>query len=130
MEESVKTYYEQLSKAFFESSVQFDKQILFISSGALGLSFTFIKDIVDLESAIYKWLLIISWVLFVIIIFFSLLTHYISIQAINTRIENIETNTDRKSKNLNFIVKTINRLMIFLIALGLLSLILFVFVNI
>ena len=46
MDNDDKTYYEVLSKAYHESSVQFDKQILFISSGALGLSFTFIKDIV------------------------------------------------------------------------------------
>ncbi len=29
MNEEDKAYYEQLSKAYFESSVQFDKQILF-----------------------------------------------------------------------------------------------------
>jgi len=29
MNEDDKAYYEQLSKAYFESSVQFDKQILF-----------------------------------------------------------------------------------------------------
>jgi len=60
MIEDDKPYYEQLSKAYFESSVQFDKQILFIASGALGISFTFINDIVDLNCANWKALLFIS----------------------------------------------------------------------
>ena len=57
MKEEDKTYYEVLSKAYHESSVQFDKQILFISSGAFGLSFTFIKGIVKLDKAEYQWVL-------------------------------------------------------------------------
>lgn len=130
MEESDKTYYEQLSKAFFESSIQFDKQILFISSGALGLSFTFIQDIVDLETADNKWLLITAWILFIAVIFLSLISHYISIQAINKRIENIEKVNDSNSEALNKIVKFLNRIMILFIMLGLITLISFVFDNI
>jgi len=130
MEESDKTYYEQLSKAFFESSIQFDKQILFISSGALGLSFTFIQDIVDLETADNKWLLITAWILFIAVIFSSLISHYISIQAINKRIENIEKVNDSNSEALNKIVKFLNRIMILFIMLGLITLISFVFDNI
>lgn len=130
MEESDKTYYEQLSKVFFESSIQFDKQILFISSGALGLSFTFIQDIVDLETADNKWLLITAWILFIAVIFLSLISHYISIQAINKRIENIEKVNDSNSEALNKIVKFLNRIMILFIMLGLITLISFVFDNI
>ena len=32
------TYLEQLNKTYVESSSQFDKQVLFIASGALGIS--------------------------------------------------------------------------------------------
>ena len=130
MEESDKTYYEQLSKAFFFFFLQFDKQILFISSGALGLSFTFIQDIVDLETADNKWLLITAWILFIAVIFLSLISHYISIQAINKRIENIEKVNDSNSEALNKIVKFLNRIMILFIMLGLITLISFVFDNI
>ena len=128
MEEEDKIFYEQLTKAHLESSSQFDKSTLFISSGALGLSFTFIKDIVKVDIACYKWLLITSWSLFVIVILASLLSHYISIQAINSAMENLYVKND-KSNNLNKFVKLLNISMMILILLGLSTLITFVSLN-
>jgi len=130
MKKEDKTYYEILNKAYFESSAQFDKQILFISSGALGLSFTFIKDIVELETAICKGLLLVSWILFSIVILMSLFSHYTSKQAINTQIENIEDEKNNKANFLNSITKLLNISMIISIVLGLISLILFIIINI
>lgn len=51
MAEDKNTYLEQLNKAYKESSSQFDKQVLFIASGAFGISLAFIKDIVKLDVA-------------------------------------------------------------------------------
>jgi len=101
MNKDDKAYYEQLSKAYFESSVQFDKQILFIASGALGISFTFINDIVDLDCASWKPLLFTSWMLFSLVILFSLLSHYFSKQAINFKMQNIGYENDNESKTQN-----------------------------
>jgi hypothetical protein len=44
----------------------YDKAILTLSSGALALSLTFIKDLVPPEIAQLNWILYLAWVLFVI----------------------------------------------------------------
>lgn len=129
MNKDDKAYYELLSKAYFESSVQFDKQILFIASGALGLSFTFINDIVDLDRASCKTLLFTSWILFSLVILCSLLSHYFSKQAINYKMQNIEQENDKDSNTKNYRVVLLNILMIAFNILGLFSLLLFVFIN-
>ena len=129
MKEEDKAYYEVLSKAYHESSVQFDKQILFISSGVFGLSFTFIKDIVKLDKAEYQWILMLSWVLFITVILMSLVSHYTSKQAINKQMENLENGDNNQANSINKITVILNIAMIVAITLGLISLILFVFIN-
>lgn len=130
MEEEDKAYYEQLSKAYFESSVQFDKQILFIASGALGISFTFINDIIDLSCSVWKGILFTSWILFALVILFSLLSHYYSKQAINNKMENIEKENHTQSGKLNDKVVLLNKLMIAFNILGLFTLLIFIYINI
>lgn len=89
MAEEKNTYLEQLNKAYIESSSQFDKQILFIASGALGVSLAFIKDIVKLDIATNKNLLLLSWIFFGAVILICILSHYTSLKAINFKIENL-----------------------------------------
>jgi hypothetical protein len=60
----------------------FDKAIVTIASGALGISFAFIDKIVDLKSKLeHRELLITAWYLFAIVIFISMLSHFISIYS-------------------------------------------------
>lgn len=64
------------------STEQFDKTITFIASGALGISFAFIKDIIpDLTSAVQKYYLISSWYIYAGVIFLSMVPHFISMLA-------------------------------------------------
>ena len=83
MNEEDKEYLQELRKGYIESSSQFDKQLLFFASGALGLSFAFIKDIVKLDVATHKCILITSWILFGAVIILSIISHYTSLKAIN-----------------------------------------------
>lgn len=130
MQEEDKEYWQQLNKAYIESSSQFDKQVLFLASGALGLSFAFIKDIVKLAEATNKWLLISSWSLFGAVILLSIISHYTSLKAINKRIHNLNARQDKGSKKLNSFTKGFNILMIVFLAFGLISLTVFVAINI
>lgn len=130
MQEEDKEYWQQLNKAYIESSSQFDKQVLFLASGALGLSFAFIKDIVKLAEATNKWLLISSWSLFGAVILLSIISHYTSLKAINKRIHNLNAREDKGSKKLNSYTKWFNILMIVFLAFGLISLTVFVAINI
>jgi ABC-type Fe3+-siderophore transport system permease subunit len=130
MQEEDKEYWQQLNKAYIESSSQFDKQVLFLASGALGLSFAFIKDIVKLAVATNKWLLISSWSLFGVVILLSIISHYTSLKAINKKIHNLNAKEDKGSKKFNSYTKWFNILMIVFLALSLAFLTVFVAINI
>ncbi len=124
------TYLEQLNKAYIQSSSQFDKQVLFIASGALGVSLAFIKDVVKLEGATNKPLLLLAWISFGTVILICILSHYTSLKAINFKIEHIHQKTDKTSKRFDFFTKLFNILMIVFLAGGLILLNVFIAINI
>lgn len=124
-----KQYWQSLYEMYKESSKQFDRNVLYIASGALVLSLTFIKEIIDFNKVQCKPLLIISWSLFVLIIVISLLSHYFSMRAINQKMQTIENDNDPSSSFLNSIVSGINIVMIILLPLALLFLMIFTYLN-
>lgn len=63
------------------SSDELDKNLLTLSSGALGLSVAFIKDVVHLNEATHLALLIISWVCFSVCIAATLISFWFGIRA-------------------------------------------------
>lgn len=66
------------------STETFDNNLLTFSSGALGLSLAFIKDVVPIGKAIWLPLLYISWVAFSLCIFVTLASFRVSIRALET----------------------------------------------
>jgi len=69
-------------KALYYGNELFDKNVLSITSGALGISFGFIEKVVpNLVSVVNKHFLIDSWYCFANVIFISLVAHFISILA-------------------------------------------------
>ncbi|RXM42762.1 hypothetical protein [Flavobacterium sp. YO64] len=130
MKEEDKEYLDLLNKVYFESSTQFDKQLLFVASGALGLSLAFIKDIVVLSKATNKELLLLSWISFGLVILINVISHYTSLKAINYKIENINKKKDRFSQSFNSLTKYFNVMMIVFLASGLVLLIVFIGINI
>lgn len=113
---------------------QFDKSITFIASGAFGLSFAFIKDIVpDLKNAVDREYLIGSWYMFGIVVFISLVCHFVSMKAQhwafqNQYLEAVEFN--EKIKNWNLPIMMMNIAMIILTLIATITLILFINNNI
>jgi hypothetical protein len=69
------------------STDNFDKNLLAVSSGALGFSLAFIKDIVHLPSAAWHCLLYISWVCFALCIVITVLSFRLSVAALNKHLE-------------------------------------------
>lgn len=116
------------------SIAQFDKNVLFIASGALGISFAFIEKIVpNLIHAENKHFLINSWYCFAGVIFISLVAHFISILAIRWAIihDDLEKIKYKKITGWwNWCVRTLNILMILGLFLGVILLVLFVKQNI
>jgi len=126
-------YTQEQYQALKYSNEQFDKNVLFIASGALGISFAFIEKIIpDLENAVNSNFLINSWYCFAGVIFISLVAHFISIMANRWAIAHDEQtkNYDNICKRWNLTLRTINILMIFGLLAGIILLIYFVKLNI
>jgi hypothetical protein len=127
-------YTEQQYQALKYGNEQFDKNVLFIASGALGISFAFIEKIIpDLKQAVSKELLIYSWYCFAGVIFISLLAHFISILANRWAIANNEETCkhyQRRVRTWNYSIRSINILMIVSLLYGMVQLIRFINLNI
>ncbi len=128
MTEEDKEYWNQLFQTYKESATLFEKNLLYITSGALGISITFLSDIVVLENAKLFWLLVTSWSLFTIVIFVNLISHYFSMKSMNHELKHFLKEQKPKNKFEKF-VKNMNLSMIFGLPLGLVFLILFLSLN-
>ncbi|MFO0477636.1 MAG: hypothetical protein ACK50L_02480 [Bacteroidota bacterium] len=126
MSDSTEQHIEQLYKGYTYSSEQFDKAILFVSSGILGISITFIEKIVLLSSSQHNWLLLLSWLLEATTIALFTINHYVSVQSFNKAIKNAYNETGIESKS----IKYLNLASIITLILGLILLIIFIFINI
>lgn len=113
---------------------QFDKHILFIASGAIAASFAFVTDIVkDFDTAGVKWALVTSWYLFALVIFISLLGHFISGLAHNWSIKHnrlAEEQFNKKIRPWNICIRIMNVSMIVGVTAGAFFLIYFIQQNI
>ncbi|MFZ5942063.1 MAG: hypothetical protein ACOYXB_15965 [Bacteroidota bacterium] len=128
-EDNIKAKFQALSYG----NEQFDKNVLFIASGALGISFGFIEKVVPkLDIAQNKCLLIDSWYCFAGVIFLSLLAHFISVLAnrwaiVNDKMEDSKYN--QISRKWNYVIRAANILMIAGLFVGIILLIAFVKQN-
>ena len=126
-------YTQQQYDALKYSNEQFDKNVLFIASGALGISFAFIDKVIpDLANAVKTNLLIGSWYFFAGVIFISLVAHFISILANRWAISHNDEdpNYQKCCDRWNFTLRTINVGMIIGLLFGIVWLIRFVNLNI
>lgn len=116
------------------SNEQFDKNTLLIASGALGVSFAFIKDIIpNFETATHKATLLASWYIFAAVIFISLISHFIVTRACDWAFKNknLETNLyNCKIKVWNIPIRILNITSIISILIGSILLIYFIHQNI
>jgi hypothetical protein len=84
---------------------EFDKLIVYLSSGGLVLTVGFVKDLVDLSSAFWKFLLILSWSGFIISLILILLSHRSAIKASTLELKGLNDESDdqdHKTERLNF----------------------------
>jgi hypothetical protein len=63
-------------------SASFDRHVLTLSGGALGLSVTFLKDVIPISSAVCLPLLFVSWVWFILCVLITLISFRASIKAL------------------------------------------------
>ena len=133
MSSTDENYVKELYKTLSYSNEQFDKNVLFIASGALGISFAFIEKLVKLDKAINKDLLTNAWYYFAIVIFISLICHFVSSLSIRWSISNHnqnEKNFNKGMKRWNFTIRFLNAFMIIGLLIGTIYLINFLKQNI
>jgi hypothetical protein len=118
---------ELLNKGFIYSTEQFDKAILYVSSGTLAVTFTFLEKFINLGAAGFKYLLLTCWFFEAVTILLFTINHYLSKKAFNNELQQFYY---RRKKENDGYVKKINVAMIVTLILGLLSFILFLFFNI
>lgn len=128
MEDGEDKYLEQLYKGYSYSNEQFDKAILFVSSGSLALSISFIEKVVPLSTSSCKTLLLLSWILEAITIILFTINHYFSMLSFNDEIKKVYQEPSHNKKSIT--VQNINVASIITLLAGLICLIIFIFINI
>jgi quinol-cytochrome oxidoreductase complex cytochrome b subunit len=130
--EKLKDYKAELIKVLEKSQEGFEKQLSYISAGALGLSMIFIEKVVkNINHANFKWLLAGSWFLLGLTLTANLISHLISARNMYKTLEDIENDkyepekVRRRTNNIN----KLNYATVVSLLFGILFLILFVTIN-
>jgi hypothetical protein len=130
MEANEKIEYDDRTKQLMEmrgeAERQFDRQIVYLSSGGLIFSVGFVKDIIgDNSEPVYKWLLIVVWISFAI----SLIINLISYLTSRRSIDNELLGREKVSNKFNSCTVWLNWISLFALLNGLLFLLLFASAN-
>ena len=91
MDESLKNYRSRLELLEQKAQEDFDKTVLSLSGGALGISFAFVKDIVGSDITTNPLLLFLSWLCWGLSVMFVLISYYTSHLALRKAIEQVDT---------------------------------------
>lgn len=130
--EVLQQYKQELQIIHDKSQEAFEKQLTYLSSGALGLSILFIeKIVVDVSQSQFKPLLITSWIALACTLVVNLISHYKSHRSVYKTIGEINDNKYDQSlaDNRNRMVNYLNISTIITFCLGILLLVLFVIIN-
>ncbi|MBK8902969.1 MAG: hypothetical protein IPM53_17395 [Anaerolineaceae bacterium] len=132
MDESLKEYRTFLINADQKAQEDFDKTILTLSGGALGISIAFVKDVIGGNPIEYAWALAWAWISWSVSLTCILTSFYLSQQALRKSIRQVdsgeiyqETPGGRFSKFTSYA----NGLGIIFFILGVLLIVLFAYRN-
>ena len=92
MDEDLKQYRLQLIAADQKAQEDFDKTVLTLSGGALGISFAFVKDIVGNKPLTHPEWLLFAWIAWGISVTCVLASFYFSQQALRWAIKQVDQN--------------------------------------
>lgn len=130
---------EAVNKIKEKSEDDFEKQLIFIASGALGISFAFLEKLVNLSKSIYLWTLAVAWVCLALSLCVNLWSHYLTKNLAEKSIDDQDDYHDGKMdyehlcaniKRRNSTIDRVNYFSIAALFLGLTFLIAFVTINI
>jgi hypothetical protein len=93
-DEQAKTLFKEFQAECWKRQVSnadsLDKAILTYSSGALGISLTFLKDFVPIRTANVPWALYVSWILFTLAIVITMASYLVSQHGLRKQLKAAE----------------------------------------
>ena len=78
---------QDISKRELSNSENLGKAVLTISTTGLGASILFIDRVVDLSEALHLWILVTSWILFILAILFNVISYFYGQRALQNQRE-------------------------------------------
>jgi hypothetical protein len=73
-----------------KSQEEADKQLLTLSSAALGLTLTFYKDVLKTQIINYDWMLRVAWLCWIVTIGLVLFSMYLSSESVRLRLKAVD----------------------------------------
>jgi hypothetical protein len=131
-EDGLKEYRNHLVSAGQKAQEDFDKTVITLSGGALGISFVFIKDYLGENPIKDHCYLIASWVCWGLSVTVILVSYYFSIIALKKAIDQVDANTigqERPGKVFSILTAICNALGGLLFLIGVVCIIVFVKSN-
>jgi hypothetical protein len=125
---------DKISDAINESQSDFEKNLVYLSAGALALSIGFIEKIIKIQDASGRCLLIASWGLLASTLLLNLASHLISVRNSTKAREEMDKGTKyeilvERISCRNKIMRTLNWITYALFALGVILTVIFCSVN-
>lgn len=116
------------------SDDDFEKYITFISSGALGLTITFIDKISPLQDSVAIWLIASGWILLTFTLLINLLSHFLSSMYNEKTIQDIDDKIEydllvKRINKRNKIISSLNLISIILLMVGIISILAYIIIN-
>lgn len=129
MSDKKQSYRDLLQELSVKSQEQYDKTLITLSTGALGLSFAFIKDVVDIKGASDINFLTGAWICFTLSVLSVLLSFLSSKYALDQAIVAEDNNEEVKANRMDLITTILNWLSAAFFIVGLIFIIVFVKIN-
>lgn len=132
MDNDLRAYRQHVVKAEQQSIEAYDKGLLTLSGGALGVSFAFIRDIIGSDAMEYKELLVVAWSCWIGAIAATLVSFYCSHRALRKTIDQIDAETvyeERAGGKWSRVTNWLNAASGFLFLSGLVFIVIFVSLN-
>lgn len=133
MDESLQDYRNLLIAAEQKAQADFDKTVLSLSGGALGISFAFVKDIVGPDSIVNPRLLLLSWIAWGFSVTSVLGSFYFSHWALRKTIQQIDNGNIYKQHPgsiYSWITALLNALGGLLFLVGVVLMVVFIYYNV
>lgn len=133
MDDNLKTYKNELIQLLNKSQDHFEKQLSYLSAGAIGVSMAFIERITGkISESDCKLILIIGWLLLTLTLLINLFSHIKAYRNHYKTIEEINCDGYSQTKAIqrNKMINRLNNWSITTLMLGIFSIIIFITLNI